>query len=297
VLLAKQNMLITEFNLTPLFEPQLWHAYLGSDKPDMMGQIHDVRSSLSLFVRCTPAVVKILARAGDEALSKDHKEGNDGKAVTTILIKDKDVPELSVRHLSSILNDIETLYHTIAKIYGIDGGELVIGSMDSGSEKSFDVIGVASGISKLSSFLLECWNRVRFHSAEKAERNIKTASEGLDLMAKIQQNLEKRSIDETEAARLKKVVLKCVNNLFNNGVYTPEMELIVVVKPSQLPVERRKMIPYIRNTDDPDLYSTSNQGPSAVGDLSGAAVKRRPSATKKVGARKQPRKNTGSLRS
>ena len=157
---------------------------------------------------------------------------------------------------------------------------MVIGSMDLGSEKSFDVIGVASAISKLSSFLLECWNCVRFHSAEKAEKNIKTASEGLDLMAKIQQNLGKRSIVEAEAARLKKVVLKCVNNLFNNGVYTPEMELIVVVKPSQLPVDRRKMISYIRNIDDPDLYSTSNQGPSAVGDLSGAAVKRRPNATK-----------------
>jgi ABC-type cobalamin transport system ATPase subunit len=108
---------------------------------------------------------------------------------------------------------------------------LIIGSMDSGSEKSFDVIAVASAISKLSSFLLECWNRIRFHSAEKAEKNIKTVSEGLDVIAKIEQNLEKRSIGEAEAARLKKVVLKYVNNLFNNGVYTPEMELIVVVKP------------------------------------------------------------------
>jgi hypothetical protein len=108
------------------------------------------------------------------------------------------------------------------------------------SEKSFDVIGVASAISKLSSFLLECWNRVRFHSAEKVEKNIKTVSEGLEVIEKIRQNLEKRSIDDAEAEKLKRDVLKSVHDLFSNGVYTPEMQLIVVPKPSQLPIEHKK---------------------------------------------------------
>jgi hypothetical protein len=81
-----------------------------------------------------------------------------------------------------------------------------------GSEKSFDVIGVASAISKLSSFLLECWDRVRFHSAEKAEKNLKTVSEGLEVIEKIRRNLEKRSIDETEAEKLKRDVLKSVHD-------------------------------------------------------------------------------------
>jgi hypothetical protein len=251
---------------------------------------------LNIFIKAAPSLVNILARAGDEAPSKDHKAQLDGKSKTTFLVKDKDVPDLSLRHLSTILNDVETLYHAIAKIYGIEGGELVVGSMDSGSEKSFDVIGVAAAISKLSSFLLECWNRIRFHSAEKAEKNIKTVSEGLDVLEKINQNLEKRSIDEAEAVRLKKVVLKCVNNLFGNGVYTPEMELVVIVKPSQLPVDRRKMIPYIRNSEDPDLYS-SDQIPPAIGGLSGTGVKRRSSVRKKTVARKSASKKTGRLQS
>jgi hypothetical protein len=144
--------------------------------------------------------------------------------------------------------------------------------------------------------LLECWDRVRFHSAEKAEKNLKTVSEGLEVIEKIRRNLEKRSIDETEAEKLKRDVLKSVHDLFSNGVYTPEMELIVVPKPCELPIERRKMISFVHNSDDPDLYSVGDQGPSAQGDFSGTGVERHPNARKRAGTRKQLRKNAKSLR-
>jgi hypothetical protein len=101
--------------------------------------------------------------------------------------------------------------------------------------------------------------------------------------------------DSSIRSRLKEVLLKSINNLFDNGVYTPEIELIVVLKPSQLQVERRKMIPYIRNSEDPDLYSTSDKMPSAGSGLSDTGVERRPSARKKTVARKSASKKIGPL--
>jgi hypothetical protein len=148
-----------------------------------------------------------------------------------------------------------------------------------GSEKSLDVIGVASAISEASSFLLECWNRVRFHSVEKAEKNLKTFSLGLEVIEKINQNLKHGSINETEAEELKRDV----------------MELIVVPKPSRLLTERRK-ISFVHISDDPNLYSVGDQGPSAHGGFYGTGVGWHPSARKRASNRKQPRKNAKSLR-
>jgi len=107
--------------------------------------------------------------------------------------------------------------------------------------------------------------------------------------------LEKRSIDKTEAKKLKRDVLKSVHDLYSNGVYAPETELIVVPKPSQLPIERQKMISFVHNSDDPDLCPVGDKGPTAQGDFSGTGVERHPSGRKRASTRKQPRKSAESL--
>src|SRR5262249_9053943 len=98
----------------------------------------------------------------------------------TFFIREPNTPTLTLKELSSIILDIEAIFQAILKIEGREiTSDLIVVALDSGSEKSIDVVGLASAVEKLSTFLLEAWDRIRFARASKLRASIKTASDGL----------------------------------------------------------------------------------------------------------------------
>ena len=54
--------------------------------------------------------------------------------------------------------------------------------------------------------------------------NIKTASEGLTLLTELKTLQDKGAVSTEEAEKLKRVLLKSVDDLFLKGVYTTDMQ-------------------------------------------------------------------------
>src|SRR5262249_11832732 len=122
----------------------------------------------------------------------------------TLLIREDRTPNLTTRQLAHIIEAIDELYATITKVYHIQQSELVVGSLDSGSDKSLDVIGIAKAIEKLSALLLESWDRVRYKSGTLLHVNAKAALEGLSVIGEIQSLHERNAITDEEAEKLKR---------------------------------------------------------------------------------------------
>ena len=106
-------------------------------------------------------------------------------------------------------------------------------------------IGIAEGIAKLSGFMLEAWNRIRFARAEKTKTSIKTASEGLSLLSELKQAEEKKAISSEEAEKLRRTIFRSIDSLFDSGVYISEMETVNLPTLKTLPYERKKLLTYI----------------------------------------------------
>jgi hypothetical protein len=161
----------------------------------------------------------------------------------TIFLRDEGVPSLTVRHLAEALTDLESLYSILCRLEGITPSPLVIGAIDSGSDKSFDVLGIAKALDRITHLMLECWDRVRFSKATKAEKSFKTFAEGLSVLNEIRDAVSKKAMSEAEGEKLKRNVLRNIDGLLSNGVYIPEMEVLDPIRPTALPIERKKLIP------------------------------------------------------
>jgi hypothetical protein len=252
-----ENELLDRFGLKPLVEPDTW-ATAGRPTPDGPSLAAKIRYAMETF----PKFAKILDRETDENLVIQTKENKKGAIQTlatkkiTFLVRESDALTLTLKELSSILSDIENIFQSIVKITGAPPSDLVVAALDSGSEKSLDLVGVATAVDKLTAFLLEAWDRVRFARTSKMRASIKTASEGLAVLNELKAAQEKGAISAEEAEKLKRTVLKSVEDLFSKGVYIPEMEESIPVRPSEIPYQRTKLLTHYSGESSPNDAAT-----------------------------------------
>jgi hypothetical protein len=91
----------------------------------------------------------------------------------TLLIREESSPTLTVEQLSAILTAVRQLNDAIAKIYQFENNAFVVGSIESGSDKSIDLIGAAGAAAKLKELILESWDRIRYSKPMKLSANLK----------------------------------------------------------------------------------------------------------------------------
>lgn len=136
--------------------------------------------------------------------------------------------------------------------------------MNSGSDKSFDLVGLAKAVAALKDLLLDGWDRVRFARAQKADASFKSALEGLSLIKEIHACAEKGALSADEAEKLKRSTIRSVDELLSNGVYTKEMEEPIALTTQKLPLERRKLITHYKDpigkTEDNDEHDNEMKG-------------------------------------
>jgi hypothetical protein len=150
--------------------------------------------------------------------------------------------------------------------------ELVVGALDSGSDKEFDLLGIAKAVKILSETLLECWNRYRSARAIDTSVSYKTAFEGITLLEKLQVAQQNNSVSAETAESLRRTIVKSIGDLFSNGVYTDAMEGQAIVVPSALPVERRKLLTHTASGGNRD----SEEDPVPADDEDTAALDEQP---------------------
>jgi hypothetical protein len=171
-------------------------------------------------------VLHLLARPGGPKPVVVTERGKKGKPklipteTVTFFIRESETPNLSADQFAHILNAAQNLYSVILKVHNLEPTDLVVGALDSGSDKSIDIIGVAAAIAKLSELLLQSWDRVRFGRSAKTSASIKTASDGLTLLTQLAAAVGTGAISNSEGEKLRRTVIRSIDDLFANGAYT-----------------------------------------------------------------------------
>ena len=94
----------------------------------------------------------------------------------------------------------------------------------------------------------------RFSRASNVRVSIKAVSEGLSVLNELKAAEDHKSISPEEAEKLKRNLLKSVDDLFTKGVYTSAMQDSVPTKPTEVEYRRTKLITY---ASDEQRRSTS----------------------------------------
>jgi hypothetical protein len=265
-----EKQVLTDFRLSELVESSVW---ITAEKPQ--SKIPTLNARIRYFLETVTPFSQLLHRESDakeviiHAGNKKNRKAVPTKKIT-FYIREPNSPTLTLREFSSIIDDIENAFQTILKIIKDAPSDLVIVALDSGSEKSLDVVGIAEAVDKLSNFLLEAWDRIRFAHSSKVRANIKAASDGLSLLNELKASQEKGSLSPEEAEKLKRLLLKSVDGLFIKGVYTKEMQENVPTRPNQIDFQRTKLITHYDDKATPETDSSETGGNSTeIDELSG----------------------------
>jgi hypothetical protein len=244
---SAEKAILEALKLIPITKPVFWNGLTSKEREDRLSDdaVH-ARQGAILARDFLPAIEQLLRRTTDTVTLTFEDIEKSGQPVEArrikFFIREPGDPSLTVKHLARIMESIESLHSALSTIHDLPPSELVVGSMDSGSDKEFDLLGIAKAIKILSDTLLECWNRYRSAKAWDTSVSYKTALEGISVLEKLQHAQKNNSVSAETAESLRRTIVKSIDDLFSNGVYTDGMEAQPNIIPSALPVERRKLL-------------------------------------------------------
>jgi hypothetical protein len=237
-----EKTLMKLFHIEPITSTSLWEKLV---KPEGNVAIQ-VRRGLTFLEEFLPTVISMLERESDRNNATFEDPSDPSRLVESerirFFVRDPGLPTLTLQHFAGILRSIGELHSSIETVEQYKHTELIVASLDSGSDKEFDLLGIASSVKKLSETLLEVWNRIQAAKATKAKVNYASACEGIAVLVKLNAAEKSNAIPREQAESIRRTIVGSINELFENGVYTAEMENQNIPVPSALPIDRRKLL-------------------------------------------------------
>lgn len=191
-----------------------------------------------------PMVLSLVARESDQ-ISEPKKEGEKPKenglsllSVTVIEERKQSSPERLVIALQSI----DGLYRACAQIVGESEDDLCVIACDSGSDKSFDFLGVAKIVDCVKQVILSFWDKVVYYREDKTGRRLELVAQSLPILEQIASMKESKELEPESAELISRQVIDSVTMFATAGVTIPEIENFTFYNPRQLMKPEPKLL-------------------------------------------------------
>lgn len=238
-----ERRLISMLELDFLHDPGFWTTIMTAE--DLrIPQVYQSLQSIRFAEGQLPKVLSLLARESDQT-SEPGKKGEESKedglsqlSVTVIEERQQSSPERLVLALESI----DGLYRACAKLMGESEGGLCVIACDSGSDKSFDFLGVAKIVDCVKEVILSFWDRVVYFREDKTERRLELVAKSLPILEQVDSMKKSGDLEPERAELIKRQVIDSVTKFADAGVTIPEIENFTIYNPRQLMKPQPKLL-------------------------------------------------------
>ena len=121
-------------------------------------------------------------------------------------------------------------------------GDLIVLACDSGSDKSFDFLGLAKVMKEVKEIIIAIWDRRVFHRQRHVSESLSLIAESLPILEKIEQLRENGSIEKEQAELLKRKTISGATQFIEAGAIIPEFESASTHSPEQLMKPEPKLL-------------------------------------------------------
>lgn len=216
-----------------LLDPAMWQRLTAeNDRADLWELANRVRFILTNL----PNLLSLLDRSyQNNSLDGSNVSAKyDGLIVQTVILTDEGENFSSTDRLIYVLQAISDIYAVIAEINGDKSSVVSVVGLDSGSEKSFDFLGLAKFMEELRETLLSLWQNIVFHRQNTALRNFAVVGDALPILAKIKKLEDDEAIDVETSARLRERIIRSANKFADAGAVIPEMDAMSHFEPKKI---------------------------------------------------------------
>ena len=203
--------LLQALDLTFLGEASFWDILLADDKRISENRAQKVDSAYEALGQL------------EEFLEYDDVRSNFGfsedRLCRIVLLDDSD-EGTRVERVRDTIEGIRQIYQACAAISGTPKEDIRLLSLDSGSNKSFDFLGVAEAMNSLNDLLTSFWDRVLFLDAHKASARAKAIDDTLPVLREIAEMRDNENLSEREAEKLRQTAMNGIEMIGDSGAVT-----------------------------------------------------------------------------
>lgn len=226
-----QILKILDLEMLPL--PETWQRM--STDPDR-GVLFHMSRAIHFAKNDLPKIVHLFRQEHVHEAKTGGKlpvELEGRTAITFILPEDRTEYSTPSR-LIAALESITSIYSAFCTLENQSETDLIVLACDSGSDKSFDFLGLAKIMEEVRKFVISIWDRRVFYRHMHASQCIALIAESLPVIEKIEDLKRKQAIGPEQAELLKRKTLEGATMFLESGIYIEEMALESNHSPRQL---------------------------------------------------------------
>ena len=146
------------------------------------------------------------------------------------------------QRLANVLESIDMLYRAVAELDGLPETDLVVAACDSGSDKSFDLLGLAKVVSGVKELLIEAWDRLVFYRERKFDDHLTLICKSLPIIARIADLESEGKMTPQAAELLRRRVCDGLSKFIESGSMIPELQQHSINSPRKLLAPQQKFL-------------------------------------------------------
>ncbi|OHB57643.1 MAG: hypothetical protein A2Y07_05725 [Planctomycetes bacterium GWF2_50_10] len=241
---SAERQIMKILQIEAVLDVGFWAAIITNEDPRHGSDLfHVTLWNLQFTEEHLPQLLGLLSRSSDEAALKEPgktKTRSHVQKLTVTVIEEQ--KQSSPQRLIMMFEAIQGLYEAASDILHEPAGDFCVTACDSGSDKTFDFLGLAKVVECVKEIILSFWNKLVFYHENKTEKHLQLIANSLPILEKIEAMNGDGKLEPEKAEILKRQVVSSITKFANAGLTIPEIQKFTIFNPRQLMKPEPKLL-------------------------------------------------------
>lgn len=208
--------------LAPLESADTWSMLIAAERRAQEAFAYAER--VRFATQYLPRVAGLLGQAGIPSVDAARRgEPAGGAALLTVQVIEAPRRFSTPTRLATLLESLDMLYSACATLEGMEPNGLSVVACDSGSDKTFELLGAAPVIAAVRGLLLDVWDRVVFHREVAVPQRYRLAAESLPVLERVKDQARDGRISPEQAELLRRRIVEGTGRFLAAGATLPDL--------------------------------------------------------------------------
>jgi len=230
--------------LSDILEVGFWESAQFPTDPE---RIFRMNSNVRFAMNNLPKLLLLFEQKYVQSIKEHKKDIPDelkNKTIVTVIIIEDERQFSKPQRLTHTLEAIVNLYSVCATLENENDSDLTVLACDSGSDKSFDFLGLAKLMEQVKEILIAIWDRRVFHRQRQMSECLSLIAESLPIIERIEQLKSSGAIAPEQAEIMKRKTIDGATKFMQAGATIPELETESNYSPRQLMKPEQKLLAF-----------------------------------------------------